>query len=175
MPVGVCKDRLADAFATYGRVPIVKRTVAVGARHPALRRAEEGPRWSAAGLIHDGGGRVLLVRHAPSSTWGDLWVTPGGWLEEGETTTDGLRREVREEVGLEILEIFLTRILNETLTHGDRVAHVYVAQFVAMAARATPVVGPGVLEAKWFDALPDEMAYRDDYVQDFGRVRAQRF
>src|SRR3989442_311781 len=99
---GVCKDRLADAFDRFGRVPIEKRKIVVPPDHSAFRSAED-PFWSAGGLLHDGRGRVLLIRHVAAAGWGDAWVTPGGRLEEGETTVDGLRREVREEAGFDSL------------------------------------------------------------------------
>src|SRR2546427_4173152 len=85
---GICKDRLADAFERFGRVPIEKRKLVVPPDHSAFRAAED-PFWSAGGLVHDGRGRVLLIRHVLGAGWGDAWVTPGGRLEEGETTVDG--------------------------------------------------------------------------------------
>src|SRR5207249_2617212 len=83
-------------------------------------------------------------RHVAGSGWGDAWVTPGGRLEEGETTVDGLRREVREEVGLDALEPILTRILQQTFSDGTRVSHGYFAQFVARASSGVPRRGPDV-------------------------------
>ena len=54
-------------------------------------------------------GRVLLLHHRfrPGSGWG----IPGGFVEEGEQPEAALRRELREEVGLEIqdLKLFTTR------------------------------------------------------------------
>ncbi len=169
--VGICRDRLAEAIAGFGRVPIEKRSVRVDPGHPIFRRNEQAPFWSAGGLIHDGKGRVLLLRHVPSKGWGDAWLTPGGRLEEGETVLDGLRREVREEVGLEVAEPVLTRILQQNLTDGKRVRHGYFAQFVARAASGDPRLGTGVHEVRWFDALPEGMSFRDDYEEDFRRLR----
>ena len=45
--------------------------------------------------------RILLVRRAQPPMQG-RWSLPGGKLEFGERIEDGLRREVREESGLEV-------------------------------------------------------------------------
>src|SRR5207245_8054496 len=172
---GVCKDRLADAFDRFGRVPTEKRKIVVPPDHSAFRSAED-PCWSAGGLLHDGRGRVLLIRHVAAAGWGDAWVTPGGRLEEGETTVDGLRREVREEAGLDALEPVLMRILQQTFSDGTRVRHAYFAQFVARASSPGPAPGPDVREARWFETLPADRAFREDYVADFKRfVQAATF
>jgi len=49
--------------------------------------------------------KVLLMRiRAPQG--GDwFWITPGGGLEAGETEEAGLRRELKEELGLERFEV----------------------------------------------------------------------
>lgn len=49
----------------------------------------------------DADGRVLLGRRVVDPGKG-LWDLPGGFLHEGEPPVDGLRREVREETGLEL-------------------------------------------------------------------------
>src|SRR3989475_13241147 len=94
---GICKDRLADAFERFGRVPIEKRKLVVPPDHSAFRAAED-PSWSAGGLVHDGRGRVLLIRHVLGAGWGDARVPPGGRLEAGVRTLDGLRRDARRAV-----------------------------------------------------------------------------
>src|SRR5690606_9648623 len=43
-------------------------------------------------------GALLLVRHS----YRDRWGVPGGLLQRGEDVEEGARREVREEVGLEV-------------------------------------------------------------------------
>lgn len=167
---GECKDRMADAFAKFGRVPILRRTRMAPSNDPAFRSRSRAPFWASGGLIHDGRGRVVLVRTGKPLT-GPLWFTPGGLLETGETTDGGLRREVLEEVGLEVTDPVLTRIIHEILTDGGRARHGYFAQFIARAESTTLLPGHEVTEARWFDSLPEELAFRNDYAEDFLRVR----
>jgi ADP-ribose pyrophosphatase YjhB (NUDIX family) len=53
---------------------------------------------SVSGVIPDDHGRVLLIRRRDNQHW----EPPGGVLELAETIHDGLRREIREETGLDI-------------------------------------------------------------------------
>ncbi|MBN1311314.1 MAG: NUDIX domain-containing protein [Anaerolineae bacterium] len=49
---------------------------------------------------------VLLMRiHPPGNDECFWWITPGGGLEPSETIEDGLRRELREELGIEEFEV----------------------------------------------------------------------
>jgi ADP-ribose pyrophosphatase YjhB (NUDIX family) len=168
--VGACKDRLAEALARFGRVPIIKKTETVAPTHPIFRLAQGEIWWASGGLLHDGRGQVLLLRHIPSKGWGDVWLTPGGKLEEGETVLEGFQREVREEVGVEIADPVLTKVIQQNLTDGSRVRHGYFAQFLARVSQGEIHPGTDVSEARWFDALPVNMAFRADYVEDFRRV-----
>ena len=171
--VGMCKDRLAEAFVHFGRVPVVQKSETVPASHPIFRLDASVPWWAAGGLLHDGRGRVLLLRHVPSKGWGDVWLTAGGKLEEGETVLEGFEREVREEVGARVRDPVLTRILQQNLTDGTRVRHGYFAQFVA-SIEGEVRAGPDVLEVRWFHELPQDMAFREDYVEDFRRFAGGR-
>ena len=59
------------------------------------------PTVAAGVFLFDGDGRALLIRRAKEPAKGKFAV-PGGFIDPGETAEDGLRREVREEVGLEV-------------------------------------------------------------------------
>lgn len=57
-----------------------------------------------AGLVPDRDGRVLFIRREREPARGKLGM-PGGFVDPGESAEDALRREVREEVGLELSDI----------------------------------------------------------------------
>ena len=65
---------------------------------------------SAAGLIFDAQGRVLLQRLVGRT---DVWSLPGGLCELAEPPEQTLRREVHEETGLEVLEAELQDISSQ--------------------------------------------------------------
>src|SRR5688572_25395569 len=66
---------------------------------------------SAAAVIVNDKREVLLLEHIlrPFAPWG----LPGGFLSWGEQPDDGVRREIREETGVELesLELFCVRTL----------------------------------------------------------------
>lgn len=98
-------------------------------------------------------GRILLGRRAFDPGAG-CWGLPGGFLDEGEPPLDGLRREVREETGLDVDpgELFGTWMQ----PHDERtvLCLVYRASVLGGAEQAAD----DVTELGWFapaDVPPD--------------------
>jgi ADP-ribose pyrophosphatase YjhB (NUDIX family) len=52
--------------------------------------------------IFNDANEVLMIR---TQKWSNLWGIPGGKTKYGETSIDALRREIKEETGLEIRDI----------------------------------------------------------------------
>jgi 8-oxo-dGTP diphosphatase len=68
---------------------------------PILERVSGSVIPCVGAVIKDDRGRLLLIKrgHAPGA---GLWSLPGGRIEPGETDTEALVREMREETGLVI-------------------------------------------------------------------------
>ena len=61
--------------------------------------AEEFPEVTVGALIFNPDGKLFLVK---SHKWHDKYVMPGGHIELGETAENALKREIKEETGLDI-------------------------------------------------------------------------
>ena len=61
--------------------------------------------------------RVLLVRRGQPPLLGE-WSLPGGALELGERLEDGIRREVREETGLDVEPEEIVAVFDH-ISHAD--------------------------------------------------------
>lgn len=100
-------------------------------------------------------GRILLARRADQPAKG-LWDLPGGFPDEGEDPLDALRREVREETGLELDEVELLGVWIEPDYAGRSVFSVtYAARAFAGEAHAAD----DVAEVRWVapgELPPDE-------------------
>lgn len=98
---------------------------------------------------------MLLARRAVEPYKG-MWDVPGGFLEEGEHPVDGLRRELREETGLEIepgefFGVWMDRY------GGDSTALATLnLVWTARVLGGEPVPADDVSELRWFavDELP---------------------
>jgi 8-oxo-dGTP diphosphatase len=103
-------------------------------------------------VITDEKKRVLLVKHRPErgGFWQGKWICPGGKLEVGETIEDGIRREVKEETGLDI-KLTTPLIPFERIVESDGRAELHVIYIDYLAEKAGGEVRPAsdVGEARW--------------------------
>jgi 8-oxo-dGTP diphosphatase len=54
------------------------------------------------GVIRDGEGNFLIAQRHADSHQGGLWEFPGGKLEAGESAIQALRRELEEELSIQL-------------------------------------------------------------------------
>lgn len=103
-------------------------------------------------LVRDAAGRVALVRHS----YIDGWYLPGGGVEKRESPETAIRRELREEVALDAVEITgLVGIYHDVAQAKDDHVVVFAAT-VSDPARLRAADPNEIAEAGWFapDALP---------------------
>ncbi len=104
------------------------------------------------------GNQVLLMKRANRHGL-DRWSTPGGHLDHGESPTECARREVLEEVGLELDHIEFLAITDDRFPESGR--HYITIWMVAHIENgdATIVAADEVAELGWFapDNLPSPL------------------
>ena len=85
------------------------RLLPVRLRRWSMRVAHVRFTVTAGAVIFNEENQVLLLKHRFRA--GSGWGLPGGFLESGEQPIDALRRELREEIGLEVknIEVFAVR------------------------------------------------------------------
>lgn len=102
--------------------------------------------------IFDDEGRVLLLEHVfrPDSGWG----LPGGFMSGGEQPEAGLRREIREEIGIELEEVELLFVRSL-----GRLKQVEI-YFRAKAAGIPQPCSFEIKRAQWFtrETLPPDLS-----------------
>lgn len=104
-------------------------------------------------IITNDAAEVMLLKHSYGPK---AWGLPGGGMGVGEEPEACAKRELREEVGLEVDGLQPLGVLQETLSGSPHTSHVFTAQ-----VSATPKPdGREILEAQFFapDALPELLA-----------------
>jgi ADP-ribose pyrophosphatase YjhB (NUDIX family) len=104
----------------------------------------------AVGVIIISDERALLTRRGNPPRRG-AWSLPGGGIEVGETAREAARREVSEELGIQI-DLYGVIDVVDIITHDDvgRVQyHFVIADFLGLNPRGGVHPASDVLEAQW--------------------------
>lgn len=128
-------------------------------------------------VIHRG--RALLIRRGREPLKGE-WSIPGGLIELGEELAAGVRRELKEETGLDVEPVKIVAAFDRIFREGRRVRyHFVIVDYVCRLRGGKLRPGSDVVDACWVRRkdLPKyhltEMATR--VVQEaFREVRVRR-
>jgi ADP-ribose pyrophosphatase YjhB (NUDIX family) len=110
-------------------------------------------------LLLDPDDRVLLVAHVPA-TDRRVWTAPGGGLRTGEDHVAAARRELKEELDLDVEPGAWIWSRREVFTFRgvwlDQSERWFLARAPAIDAAAAPLDDPGTTLARWWTL--DELA-----------------
>jgi phosphoglycolate phosphatase len=111
------------------------------------KRKADRPVATVGALIHDGAGKVLMIR---THKWSDLWGIPGGKIERGETSEDALIREIREETALEASDIRFVMV-QDCIDSPEffRLEHFLLLNYIAKADSYDVILNDEAEEFVW--------------------------
>lgn len=116
------------------------------------------PTVAGAAFIFRPDGHILLIRRAKDPAAGKFGV-PGGFLDFEESAEEGTRREVREEVGLELQNLRFVTSAPNLYPYRDVLYPVVDLYFAANAIdpeRAAPLDAVRSVEWRHPDDVPDD-------------------
>ncbi len=139
------------------RKPSSPRKVATGRAVPwfAARVPLPSPLPVVCAIITDAAGRVLLAQRPAHKHLGLKWEFPGGKVEPGESPENALLREIKEELGCELV---LTRALPR-FTHDYGTVVIEMIPFVAALVEGSAAPHPHEHLALVWTPLADLKTY----------------
>lgn len=102
------------------------------------------------------GNKILLVKRGTKPSKG-MWAFPGGKVKYWENLVEALKREIKEEVGLDITPICLYRIAE--IFCEETKQHFLIAVFLARADRGELILNPEEVEDAVWASLSKALKY----------------
>lgn len=130
-----------------------------GSISTASRQYPSRPFLGIGALIFEGD-RLLLVERGREPLKG-YWSLPGGILETGETLEQGIRREVREETGLEVQPLSMFEVFERIMPDatGKTEYHYVLIDYLCRPVGGTLAAASDVSRVAWV-TQPELAQYR---------------
>lgn len=127
------------------------RNGAVELRPVRAKRAKIPHFDVAAGLIRGEDGRLLIAQRPLDGLLGGLWEFPGGKCEPGESLPDCLRRELREELAIDVEVGDCVAVAQHAFTHFRITLHAYECRYLGAQPPYAQPQKIGVRDWAWVD------------------------
>ena len=133
----------------------------------------ERPSVIVGALVVNPEGRILLAR---SAKWKDKYTVPGGHIEAGEKMMDALKREVKEETGLDVTDVQFLCALESIFDSGFWKKKHYIFVDYACKTKSTTVKLNEELQSHLW-AVPKEALYLDlaPFISDLIKEYVKKF
>lgn len=95
-------------------------------------------------------GKVLLIREQEEPYQGE-WVVPQGYVKRDETVSEAARREVREELGVEVDLEGLVGVYDATSMVGSEHVHYVVVCYFGRIRTGEPRPTAEAIDSAWVD------------------------
>ncbi len=148
-------------LAGYERLPKVARTFLIRAGTPSFH-------VGAICVVERADGHMLLVRQSYRR---DGWGFPGGLMRRREEPADAARRELREELGIDVeLQGLPVVVIDSAVRRVDVVFNARLAEESAQPESAA--YSPEITDARWFppDGLPNLLPEATSALIQLGRT-----
>ena len=96
----LANNEISDGYEDKQDMAITIKFAHQAPKSSAYEASEDGFIDVVAGVIRDGEGRYAMIHHMKEN----LWFFPGGKVEKGECRIAALKRELKEEIGVEAEE-----------------------------------------------------------------------
>ncbi len=126
-------------------------------QRPARSKRPPSPHYHvAAGVIRDAQGRLLIAQRPLDGLLGGLWEFPGGKCEPGESLRNCLKRELREELAIEVEVGDCLTVVDHAFTHFRITLHAFDCRYIGALPPHRQPQTLGVRDWAW--TREDELA-----------------
>lgn len=94
-------------------------------QRPVRRAKPQTPHYTVTAAVIQRAGQVFIAQRPLDGLLGGLWEFPGGKLQPDETLPDGLRREIREELAVEVAVGQPLGVYRHAFTHFRITLHAF--------------------------------------------------
>jgi len=120
----------------------------------------QNPSAATAAFVLNSRGELLVARRAKDPAKGTLDL-PGGFVDNGETGEQGIRREIKEETGLEVEKVEYLFSIPNVYRYSGMDIHTLDMFYICHADNDTLKAADDVAECAW-------VPLREVYVERFG-------